>query len=1174
MFNLPAKEKEILQFWQEHKIFKKSVDKEASHGDFVFYEGPPTANGKPGIHHVEARAFKDLIPRYKTMAGFKVERKAGWDTHGLPVEIEVEKELGIKRKDEIEKFGIAAFNERAKASVWRYKDEWDKLTERIGFWLDLKNPYVTYDNDYIESLWKIFDRTFRRGFLKQSYRISPYCPRCQTTLSSHELGQPGVYKKTKDPSVFVKFKLKPAGAGKKAGRREYLLVWTTTPWTLPSNVAVAVNPAVTYTKYRVGEEFFWSHNPPPETDGRTAEVVEKISGQKLLGRKYEPLYPAKGRTGENFWRTLAADFVETTEGTGMVHIAPAFGEDDFNLIKNVFFSKNPPRPGDIPVTVDERGFMKKGFPGGGKFVKEADKDILDDLRKRGLLYEAGAVEHDYPFCWRCATPLLYFARLSWFIEISRLKDKLLAANETINWIPAHLKKGRFGEWLKEIKDWAISRDRYWGTPLPIWQCEKCARFESIGGLEDLNKRRWSKNRFFIMRHGEATANVEGWIAAGSERSGKISKLTPKGKKEIVASAAKLKKKNIGMILCSPYRRTTETAKILAKELKVKYVADERLREINCGIFNGRPTEEHKAFFAEPLEEFSKTPPGGENLTDVKKRIFSFLLDIDRQHAGAKILLVGHGDPLWMLEAATKHLSDEEAMKISYIATGEAREISLNNWPYNGDAKIDCHRPHLDEVFLRCARCRAKMKRVKDVADVWFDSGAMPFASLHYPFENKKMIDAAAKRAAPMFPADFICEAIDQTRGWFYTLLAVSVLTGRAAPYRNVISVGHVLDKNGEKMSKSKGNAVDPREMFQKYGADAVRWYFYTVNPPGEPKRFDERELAKTMRKFIFILYNSFVFFETYASDKANISSAAETGNVMDRWILARCHELFKATRERLNRYEIEEAGREIDGFIDDLSRWYIRRSRRRFQKPRQKREREEASAVLRFVLRELSKILAPFAPFFAEALYQSLNQSPSDPQRNGKRKNLSVHLEDWPKADAKIIDAKLLAAMSEIRRIASLALAKRAEAGIKVRQPLATLKLKNSQHLENRSDLLDVLKDEVNVKEIVFDGNIKEEMELDTVITAKLREEGLLREFIRIIQELRQKAACSPKDAVALMIEAPAETERVLKNFQKTLSAETSAKSAEFKKTEKFDAEIYSELDGRPFWVGIRKIKS
>jgi len=1135
-FSLSEIEEKVLKFWKENRIFEKSLAKnlKLKTKNFNFYEGPPTANGRPGIHHVLSRVFKDVVLRYKTMSGFYVPRRAGWDTHGLPVEIGVEKELGLKNKQDIEKFGIAEFNTRAKESVWKYKDEWEKLTERIGFWLDLKNPYITYENGYIEKLWEIFKKIGARGFLKQSYKVLPYCPRCQTTLSSHELGQPGVYKKTKDPSIYVKFEIRNT----KSETKNYLLVWTTTPWTLPANMAIAVNPKLIYTKYKIGNEYIWSYNPPPIDEGQKIEVVEKVSGKKLIGLKYKPLYPSKNlKLKTKNYNVLGAGFVSTEEGTGLVHIAPAFGEDDFNLMGD----------SDILVTIDDLGRVAGDYPGSGKFIKEADKDIVADLEKRGLLWKKDAIEHEYPFCWRCGALLIYSARLSWFVQMSRLRRDLSRENKKINWIPEHIREGRFGEWLQEVKDWAISRDRYWGTPLPIWQCgEKHTEF--IGALNDLNKLRLNKNRIFIMRHGLAEHNLADAEIIASGTQGMKSPLTNEGRRQVIAGAKKLK--NMDVVFASPYLRAKETAEIVVKELggKIKIIADERLRELNTGIFNMRPVEEYKKFFSSPVEEFLKRPPEGEHLNDVRKRTFDFLREINGRFNGKNILIVGHGDPLWVMEGAARHLSAEENLELSYPAFGEPKEIPFDNFPYDLDGNIDLHRPFIDDVFLRCLKCGEKMSRVKEIADVWFDSGAMPFAADYYP---------------KLYPADYICEGVDQTRGWFYTLLAVSVLLKKQSSYRNVIALGLVLDKNGQKMSKTKGNVVDPWLVIQKYGVDVLRWYFYTVNPPGESKNFDEAELAKTQRKFISLLYNSYVFYETYADKTSkSLKIKAKSSNILDKWILARLDETFLDAKQFMDKYEIGEAARVLESFADDLSRWYIRRSRNQFQ-------RGEPSPVLGHVLSEFSKAVAPFTPFFAEALYQSLKHEA------GSMKHVSVHLEDWPlrrgSAQAKD-DKKLLEQMAEVRRLASLALAKREEAGIKVRQPLALLRIKNDElRIKNDSELLDVLKDEINVKEVIFSGKLKEDIELDIKITAELKQEGLVREFARAAQGLRHDAGLRPKDAVFLIVQLPDELKRAVESNRKEILKKINAKEIKFGKSEKFDAEINTKIDGQEIWLGLRK---
>jgi isoleucyl-tRNA synthetase len=1180
-FNLPEIEEKVLAFWKTNSIFEKSVAIRKGRPRFVFYEGPPYANGRPGIHHVLARVFKDIIPRYKAMRGFSVPRRGGWDTHGLPVEIQVEKLLGIKNKREIEKFGVELFNQKAKEAVWQYKDEWERLTERIGLWLDLKNAYVTYSPKYIETAWWIFNQIAKRGFLKKNYKIVPYCPRCQTPLASHELGMPDVYKKVPDPSVYVKFKL-VSGIKRQVSGNEYLLVWTTTPWTLPSNVAVAVDPKLTYTKFSVRyengkKEYLWSYGPPPEIPGVTMEVSEKRSGQKLVGLAYEPLFHALHKVNlSHSYEVLAGDFVSTEEGTGMVHIAPAFGEEDLELIKKSEGKKFNWR--SVPVTVDDAGNVMGGFPGAGKFIKEADPDIIADLEKRGLMYLAGKIEHEYPFCWRCGTALIYFARLSWFFEVSRIRKELLAANSKVNWIPQHIKEGRFGEWLKEAKDWAISRDRYWGTPLPIWECGKCQAMTVAGSLGDLDRHAYHKNKFILVRHGEATANVEGIVASGPEKGDHVSTLTEKGKKQAEKAAKALKKEKASILYSSPYKRTRETAEIIAQATGAKVIVDERLGELNCGIFNWQAVHEHKKFFGSPLEEFSKTPPEGENLSDLKRRVLNFLLEINEKHSGAVIAIIGHQDPLWMLETATRGASNEEAMKLSTLSPGEYKKIDVHNYPLSPNGEIDIHRPFVDRIVLQCPKCGEKMHRTREVADVWFDSGAMPYAQDHFPFNalpkgksashiSESDIKKAMKNLP--FPADYISEGIDQTRGWFYTLLTLSVLLGFGPSYKNVICLGLILDKNGMKMSKSKGNIVDPWEVIGKYGVDSVRWYFFTVNPPGEPKLFDENEVQKTMRRIILLTYNSYLFYDTYAAKRANLPVGRQVANrsthVLDQWILSRLAATTERATDKLEAYAVGDAAKEIEALVDDLSRWYIRRSRSRFQRPVSAADHEAATRTLKTVLLELSRLMAPFLPFFSEALYQSMRKAKSE-----KRKVISVHLEDWPRAEK--TDQKILKDMEWIRQMATAALAERAKAGIKVRQPLQKLSVKTEKGkpLAVSNELLEILKDEINVKEIVSDSSLEKDIKLDTVITAELREEGTVRELKRLVQELRQKSGVKPGDPVTLYIEAPSLV-AALEKHMKSFKSDVGAKSIEFKRTEKFDAELVMEIEGASIWIGLKK---
>ena len=1131
-FSLPKIEEKVLEFWKSDRIFEKSLAKTKRGKKFVFYEGPPTANGRPGIHHVLARVFKDIVLRYKTMAGFYAPRRGGWDTHGLPVEIEVEKSLGLKSKAEIEKFGIAEFNKKCRESVWKYKNEWERFTERIGFWLDLKNPYITYENSYIETLWWIIQQIAKRKLLYKGHKVVPWCSRCGTSLSSHEMALG--YNEVEDTSVYVKFKIKNRP-------NTYILSWTTTLWTLPGNVALAVGEKIKYLEQEIkGERLIYAKYSPIARE--LGQIGKELSGKSLVGLEYEPLFKIKPLQNGKSHKIYAADFVTTTEGTGVVHTAVMYGEDDYNLGKKVGLPQHH--------TVDEKGKFTKdvaGFEGMYVKAKETEEKIVKYLERNGNLLKTEKYLHEYPFCWRCNTPLIYYARDSWFVVMSKLRSKLQKANGKINWIPAHIKTGRFGEWLREAKDWNFSRERYWGTPLPVWQCEKCAEAKVIGGFDELEKLAGkSTNCYILVRHGQAQSNLDHKVTGWPEKT--KAHLTLFGRVEVEKLAKKLAKTKVHYIYSSDLTRTKETEQILADIFKgEKVYFDERLREINTGKFNGCHDSAYHAYFTSILEKFTKVPPGGESLSDLRKRLFGLISELEKKHQNKTIVIVSHEYPIWMLwQMMTGASNDEAALEHErrgedFIGTGEAEEIKMRNLPRDETGLFDVHRPYVDEVKFGCVkpRCNGKMKRVKEVVDAWFDSGAMPFAS-----------------SAPI-PADYISEAVDQTRGWFYTLLAVAVLMNKGNPYRNVICLGHVLDKYGRKMSKSKGNVVDPWQMIEKYGTDAVRWYLYTITPPGEPKKFDEADLGKALRQTISLIYNSFVFFETYASKNTRYQ-IPNTKNVLDRWVIARLAEAVKAATAGMDKYDVGGAAHAIEEFVSDLSRWYIRRSRRRLQKPDGQKDYNAASETLGFVLLELSKLLAPFTPFFAEALYKSLVINHGS----------SVHLENWPKIVGKT-DKKLLGEMKNARLIASSALAKRAELGIKVRQPLNELKIKN-QELKSK-EITEILKDEVNVKKIAFDRKLKEDIWLDAEITHELKEEGWLRELVRMIQGLRQDAGLTPKTQIILVVESPGELNHVVQANENLIKKEVNAKSVEYGRSHKFESELETKIDDWPVWIALRK---
>ncbi|HEY4511488.1 MAG TPA: class I tRNA ligase family protein [Candidatus Paceibacterota bacterium] len=1174
--NIALREEEILKFWEERQIFEKSLSQTQGKKEFVFYEGPPTANGKPGIHHLVARAFKDAIPRYKTMRGFHVRRKGGWDTHGLPVELQVEKELGLKSKKEIEQFGIGAFNKKCKESVWKYVDEWKRFTKRIGYWIDLEHPYVTYDPKYIESLWAIVKRVHERDLLYKDYKVVPWCPRCGTGLSSHELAQG--YQDVKDLSLTVKFKVKsddsdrhPRGNGDPVAEKKvknegetYLLAWTTTPWTLPGNAALAVGENVDYVKVKIwglspkSEQFegtIHEGTEPVNTNltveililaksrikdvlkDKKYEIISELKGGNLVGLEYEPLYPflkdnVSGGEKEKLkdaFKVYAADFVTTTDGTGIVHTAVMYGADDFELGTKVGLPKHH-LVNDDGTFKPEAGFLA------GKFVKDesTDVEIIKDLALRGLLFDKKKYEHSYPHCWRCKTPLIYFARDSWYIKMSALRNELIKENEKISWEPEHVKQGRFGEWLKDLKDWAISRERYWGTPLPIWQCGSCKKIDVIGSYEELrSKIKKSGNTYFVMRHGEAENNVQNIIS--SEESN-AHHLTEKGKKQVKESVALLKKENIELILASPFVRTRETAEIVRQELGLSVDAlaiEQRIHEVNTGVFNCKPVEEYHAFFKAVIrDQYHATPSGGESHVDVRKRMGAFLYDVEKNYQGKRILFVTHDSPAWLLASVSQGLTVAESIAMRgegkfYSNNAQVRQISFTPLPHDEDYGLDPHRPYIDEVSLACG-CGGVMTRAKEVMDVWFDSGAMPFATHHYPFEPRKEFDPKGGlfKKVKGYPADFISEAVDQTRGWFYTLHAIGALMGVGKAYNNVICLGHILDKEGKKMSKSVGNIVEPWEQIEKYGVDALRFWMYSVNQPGDSKNYDEKTVDEIVKKVFNPLLNVEVFYSMYKDSVPHGEVDPYTSvHVLDQWILTLKDELVLEITEKLDAFNLFDPTRAIKDFIADLSQWYVRRSRDRY-KGDDKKDAAMALATTRLVLLDLSKLMAPFTPFFVEDMYKKVGGTKE-----------SVHLEEWPENKLKVKSEKLkvLEEMAEVRKMVSLGLEARSKAGIKVRQPLQKLKVKNVKFKVMNGELIALVKDEVNVKEVVFDESLVNDVELDITLTAELKEEGYVRELLRAIQDLRKEAALNPGDKIILSVSTDASGKGFLDKYRTEL---------------------------------------
>lgn len=1153
-----AREESILQFWKENAIFDKTLTKESPAGDFVFFEGPPTANGRPGIHHVGARSFKDIIPRYKTMRGFNVQRRAGWDTHGLPVELQVEKTLGLKSKKEIEVYGVSEYNKKCKESVWEYKHEWEALTDRMGYWLDMDHPYITYDNGYIESLWgvvkKISERKDKNGndLMYKDFKILPWCPRCGTALSSHELNQPGAYQDVKDVTAYVKFKVEQ---GQRIGdfiadEKTYIMAWTTTPWTLPGNVALAVGGEIDYvlvdtidtqidggtTILTQGEKIILSKeslNKPgifsdlykklaiPDLQGKDKERLFK--GSELVGLKYEPLFPflsdllptdQKSKL-ENAFQVYAADFVTTTDGTGIVHIAPMYGADDFELGTKHNLPKFH--------VVNEEGKYIAGCDTdaiklSGRYVKESDEsgkptlaiDIINDLTSRDLLFKKENYAHSYPHCWRCNTPLLYYARGSWYFRMSSLREKLLAANENINWEPDHIKKGRFGEWLDGIRDWAISRERYWGTPIPVWENADKSLTLVIGSADDLKK--YSNKRItkvILVRHGQAEHNVLNISSCAIDKH----PLTELGEKQAQHAAEILMNHDIDTVYASPILRAQQTARMYTSKLGKEIISDPRLGEITSGIWEEKTQNDPEVkkdrddYKALSNQERFTTKRGltGESWEDLDVRTGSFLSDILTKHAGETVVIFSHQGTQSSLIKNIKGLSNETAIKEIFHNdefTANAQPIIMYIDSLH-QKELDFHKPYIDQIELELDG--EKLTRTSAIMDAWFDSGAMPYAQAH---KLGMPVDFSPT------PADYIAEGVDQTRGWFYTMHAIANLLNDNPTnnYKNVICLGLLMAADGTKMSKSKGNIVSPWEMFEKFGADVIRFWFYSVNQPGETKSFDEKSLDEVKKKVFNPLLNVVSFYEMYRTDESldedEYNPYINPTNVLDTWILAQLDILSRTVSQGLDEYDVLTPARAIRDFINELSTWYIRRSRDRF-KSNDEMDRKKALRTTQLILRNLSLIMAPFTPFIAEEIWQKVKWQ-RDPE--------SVHLGYWiDRRDTEYDFNNVVTYMQSVRDIVTLGLEARQKANIKVRQPLATLFISQS---DLSSDYLDIVKDELNVKEVVVKNELTAgNVELDTEITDALRNEGDMRDLVRMIQDMRKNADLMPSDRVVVYLE-------------------------------------------------------
>jgi isoleucyl-tRNA synthetase len=999
----PKMEESVLAFWKENAIFEKSVESRKGKKRFVFYEGPPFANGNPGIHHVLARAIKDVIVRYKVMKGYYIPRIAGWDTHGLPVELEVEKQLGFTGKDQIEKYGVAEFNKRCRESVFKYLKEWNSLTERIAYWVDLEHAYKTMDNTYVESVWWALKQIWDKGLVYQGYRVTPHCPRCGTSLSSHEVSQ-GYVDDTEDPSVYIKFKVvKKSKAKFPADKPVYLLAWTTTPWTLPGNTALAVAPDAEYVLLKSDKDYIILAGRLAGTlDIKDYKEVKKINGAALVGTEYQPLYnphdfgverlrfQADGtmtaqKASKNLtYKVIQGEFVTMEDGTGIVHVAPAFGEVDFDAGKELLLN--------FVQQVDLQGKITGTYSFAGKFVKSADPLIMEDLKSRDLLFQWGTIKHTYPFCWRCDAPLLYYAKTTWYIKVTAVKEKLIAGNEEINWYPEHIKKGRFGNWLENNVDWAFARERYWGSPLPIWRCEKCGAFECVGSVEELEKKPGCK-----------------------------------------------------------------------------------------GL---------------------KTP-------------------------------------------------------------------------------LDLHRPYMDDVTFACRKCGGKMKRTPEVMDCWFDSGSMPFAQTHYPFENKTLFDKETGQA------DFISEGVDQTRGWFYSLHAISTLLFDRPTFKNCICLELILDAEGKKMSKSRGNVVNPVEVVEKHGADALRWYCFTSAPPGTVRRFDTKMVAEINRQLLMTLWNVYSFFVMYANidNYKPAEPFPPPSSDLDKWILSELNQLVADCDAALENYNYTDAGRKIETFVDGLSNWYVRRSRRRFWKSENDADKLSAYNSLYTCLVTLAKLLAPFTPFIAEELYQNLVRTVSQDTL------LSVHLADYPVADKSLIDNQLSDDNRLAMKVCSLGRAARNKCGLKIRQPLETLYVSVASDNEARAleRVAPLILEELNIKELKTDtaekvaglemANFATVTEagtcvgISTYITIELQAEGIAREIVHRLQTMRRNAGYEIADHIIVYHDGDAFFMQALSAFADYIRQETLANDIEDDIPDDVDLQEEHKISGHRITLGIKRIK-
>ena len=1116
--DLAKHEEKILEFWQREKIFEKSLAKDAPNGDFVFYDGPPYGTGTPHYGHLLAGTIKDIIPRYKTMQGYHVPRRWGWDCHGLPIENLIEKELELSSKQDIEAFGVDKFNAAARASVLRYAAEWEAMVPRTGRWVDMAQPYMTMQPTYMESVWWVFKALHEKGLVSQGFKPMHVCPRCVTPLANFEVNLG--YADVTDITVTAKFELVDEPG-------TYLLAWTTTPWTLPGNVALAVGEDIIYVSVSHEGATYIIAKDLVETVFADKEYTLglEMKGAELVGKSYVPVFEYYANDSSldnhaNGWKVYAADFVTTEEGTGIVHIAPAFGSDDMELGKqhDLPFIQHVGMDGIMrPEVTDFAGLLVKKKDD----TMSTDIEIVKWLAHNDKLFSKKKYVHSYPLCWRCSTPLLNYATKSWFVDVPAIKERLLANNAKTSWVPEHLRDGRFGKWLEGAREWAVSRNRYWGTPLPVWEHAETGKQIVIGSVAELaSYRKKSGNCYRLMRHGQAESNLTGTVSA---RNYDIHPLTEQGQKEVQKVAKQLVDAKPDLIVCSPLLRTRQTAEMIQQTLGLggdQIVIDERLREQDPGIFEGKKWSEYHDYLAGHERSWFTTPvPEGESYADVRKRAGELLYELEREHQGKTILIVAHGGVSWVLETIAGQENPEgqayatSAENTAFVSgyqplvTGELRELGFVPMPHDDSYGLDLHRPYIDNVVLVDGDGN-EYHRIPEVFDVWFDSGSMPYAQQHYPFENKDAFEQG------LFPADFIAEGLDQTRGWFYTLMVLATALFDKPAFQQVLVNGLVLAEDGKKMSKSLKNFPDPWDVLNTLGADAFR--LFIVSQPvvrAESSSFTEKGVQDMANKIVRRLKNVLTFYEL---NKAGEHKEDFDTHVLDEWMGERLKEFSAEVTAALDAYELDRGVRAILSYVDDVSTWYVRRSRDRFK---YEADAPYARGALRRVLIETAKIIAPYAPFVAEEIWQTL----------GADEAKSVHLSKWPSFAPQ--NDKILDAMQQARDLVSQAFELRSSAGIKVRQPLAKLTIPTELH----DDLKSVIEEEVNVKEVVSGG----ELALDTTVTSELAAEGAARELVRHLQSLRKKAGLEPGDSAEATVYASPEGQAAVETHRDYITTTT-----------------------------------